>query len=378
VKSLKKVERQAIKVDKLTFGYLKTQTCFSSATFSLKEGEKAVLLSGLHMGKSTLMRILAGLEDNYIGKIELLGYSMGKTKLAYKNVVYLPEKPVLLENKSVEANIDYALKVLHEKSDNLDYILKVPHSLEGIQKLKARRLSVINRTLLEIERAGLKNIKLLLIDRSIDDIKAEIKNRKEDENKLIPELKNMYGELIKNSSSAIISCESIDDIKFYSAEDFTVFYVYMGKILRFNNLEEFEQNIIEADALKYLQNYNVKLMRLVCENSKFYLYETVARSKKEFEKIVYDNIKKRKIIEKNNKKQLQNVKNNKNNVKIDNLYVRKINLQKYPKILNAIVENDLESEEYFLLASLKNGNKKTTLDINSTLLFVSSTGERVL
>ena len=379
MKSLNRNNKYAIKIDRLTFGYLKTEACFSSADLLLEKGEKAVLLSGKNMGKSTLCRIISVIEQNYIGLVELLGYNSNNLRNAYKNLVFIPENPVFLESKSVHDNIKYAMSVLYDNSSNMDYILKVPYSLERIAGVKAKKLSVVDRTLLEIERSKLKNIKLLVVDRSVSDIKKQISIRKENETTALKTLKEMYRELIDISESALITCETKEDIAFYGMENSPVLYVYLGKVYRFASLDDFENNIIELDGLKYLISYNTKLLKLEFSGGKYYFYETVVGSKSEFLKLVVENIKKRKILDKNMKKYMQNGTFEEENTKIKKLYTRKIDLSKYPKLLDKIIKNNLELEEFFVISSKIEGKKKS-FDLSSErfMLFVESTGERVV
>ena len=56
-------------------------------------------------GKSTFMLILSGLEKGWLGKIEVFGecpkyYGEGEAK---NKISFIPEKPVLLENKTIKA-----------------------------------------------------------------------------------------------------------------------------------------------------------------------------------------------------------------------------------------------------------------------------------
>ena len=92
---------EAIKFNRLSFGYIKAESvCFSSADFSLGENEKAILVGDNGSGKTTLLYILSGLITDYIGKLDLLGMCGEEIKKAYKNLVFITESPVLLENKN--------------------------------------------------------------------------------------------------------------------------------------------------------------------------------------------------------------------------------------------------------------------------------------
>ena len=379
MKRVNDTKKLAVCVDKLSFGYISPDACFSSASFSVCEGEKFVLLSGSHLGKSTLMRILSGLETNYIGKIELLGKTGSRIKESYKNVVFLPEKPVFLESKSVKDNLKFAYKTLMANSKNMDYVLKVPEEFLGKENVKISKLSLLDKLKFEFERALLKRIELLLIDRLVVDLKKECLKKKQDFSKFENEIKCLYRGLIESSKSVIIACENYDDIAFYGAEEFKVLYIYMGKIYRFESLVDFEKQIKEIECLKYFFSRKNTLMKLVFENGKYYFYETVAQSKNEFMKLMSENIKKRKILEKNTKKYIKIGIYEQKSAELSNLFRRKICLDKYPEIVEKIKNQNLENEEFFVVSGGNNERKNTSiLNASDLMIFVCSTGERVL
>jgi len=379
VKTLGKDKRYSIECDRLSFAYQKVDTCFSSANFKLGEHEKAVLLSGTHRGKTSLIRILSGLESGYIGNISILGMKGSNIKNAYKNVVYIPEKPVLFENKTVSDNIEYAYNVLYENSNNMDYIAKLPDSVQSISNVKAKKLDGYNKTLLEVERAMLKNIKLLLLDRSINDICDKCKKSGIDRDKYLSEVKPLYKKLIDSSESALVVCESIDEIEYYEMKDAVIFYIYLGKIYRFENYQDFVNNLLELEALYYINNANKKLVKLSCENDNYFLYVTKFSSFEELNNYVLINNKKRKNIFKNMKKHTKNVENVENNANFDNLFIEKIPLDKYPKFIEILKNNDVINEEYFIFFShQKRKNNSVDLGKKNFSLYLCSTGERIV
>ena len=369
MKSIDNNKRYSIKVDRLSFGYQKKDTCFSSASFTLGCQEMAILISGGHLGKSTLIRILAGLENGYVGNIKLLNNSNSKLFNAFKNVVYLPEKPVFLENKSVLKNIEFAYKCLYENSNNLDYVVKTPKDFTNLENSNVSKLNAISRMKLEIERAKLKNIKLLLIDRSILDIESECNKRKVNFNENKESISIEYKKLINNSESAIVVAETYDDIKFYGADNFSVLYLYMGKIYKYNNLAEFENDIKEFDTLKFIPSRKNIVSKLELVNDKYYLFETNISNKKTFDFLLQENIKKRKNIDKNMKKYIKSGIYEKKCAEIEPLFKRKIPLNNKPELLNKLIKLNYKSGDYFISSYKINSNGKCSKFLDSDFMF---------
>lgn len=379
MKSIGNRKRYAIKCNRLSFGYQKNDTCFSSANFMLEENEKAILISGGHLGKSTLIRILAGLEKGYVGDIKLLNFPESKFKLAYKNMVYIPERPVFLENKSVIKNLEFAYNSLYDTSKNMDYVLKMPNEFDGIEKINISKLDSVIRTKFELYRSSLKDIKLLLIDRSVNNIKKECDTRKTDFNKVKETLKQEYQKLIFNSNSVIIACEDYEDIKFYGAENFSVLYLSLGKIYKFRNLHEFEKNISNSEDLKYVLNRRNVISKLEIQQEKYYLLESNISSKKVFDMLLEENIKKRKIIDKNMKKYIKNGIYEQKCAEIPELFKRKILLKSDSNLKNILLKFGYISGDFFV-SSYKLNNDKKVLDLNDSnfMLFDAISGERII
>ena len=98
-----------IEVKNLCFGYNKRPMCLKDISFSVGSGEAVGLLGGQGMGKTALLRVLAGLEKQYFGEIIIDGKNIRGLSGA-RRISYLPSEPVLI-NKTVRDNIYYLLKI---------------------------------------------------------------------------------------------------------------------------------------------------------------------------------------------------------------------------------------------------------------------------
>ena len=85
-----------ITVDRLSFGYVKKPLCLKDIGFNVEEGKPALLLGGEAMGKTSLLRILAGLEKQFFGNVSIDGLFARDFK-GKRSVSYLPSEPVFFE-----------------------------------------------------------------------------------------------------------------------------------------------------------------------------------------------------------------------------------------------------------------------------------------
>lgn len=139
----------------------------SSVNVSLESG-KAVLLAGPNgSGKTTMMRIMAGLLAPLQGRIALndriLSWRKARSQLL-KRMVYLHQEPYMFD-ASVEKNVAFALKARKSRSkrrqisDALDIARLTPRAAQP-----AKSLSGGERRRLAIARAWLTGADYMLLD----------------------------------------------------------------------------------------------------------------------------------------------------------------------------------------------------------------------
>lgn len=143
------------------FGYFKGKPVFDNAAFKIGEGEKICVSAPLGAGKTTLFEIISGLQKNWQGTINGIYHADFARDFS---VSFLPEKPVLFENKSVIENLKYAGKILKLDS-GFGYISVLKEfGLNGLEKVKAKKLGLVKRQALALARAFLKRPSILLVD----------------------------------------------------------------------------------------------------------------------------------------------------------------------------------------------------------------------
>ena len=121
------------------------------------------------------------------------------------------------------------------------------------------------------------------------------------------------------------------------------------------------------------------MVKLAFEDGKYYIYESRAKSKNQFLLMLDENIKKRKLLDKNMKKHIKNGDYEQKCAEIKNLFLRKIDLDDYPKVMNAITKSNLEMEDYFVVSTKKDPMvSKLKIFDREFVMFACSTGEKVL
>lgn len=140
-------------------------------SFDVAEGEALVLLGASGSGKTTILRIIAGLEQPYTGKVMLHGKDVTELPARERGVGVIFQSYALFPKMTVEKNIGYGLRIrkkrrkeIKEKVNDLlslvqlqDHRKKYPSQLSGGQQQRvaiARTLAYDPEVLLFDEPFG--------------------------------------------------------------------------------------------------------------------------------------------------------------------------------------------------------------------------------
>lgn len=118
-------------------------------------------------GKTTLARIICGLEQADAGKVSIAGHDVSELKPASRNIGYVPQSFALFPNLSVYKNISYPL--VHAKQRKADINKQVHHMAEmlGIDDLLEKRVDQISggqKQRVAIARGLVKKCALYVLD----------------------------------------------------------------------------------------------------------------------------------------------------------------------------------------------------------------------
>jgi iron(III) transport system ATP-binding protein len=172
-----------LKISELTFAYhKKEEKIIKDFNLEIKKGEIAALVGASGSGKSTVLRLIAGLEIPESGEIFIAG-----KKAAADNIFLPPEKRevgmvfqdyALFPHLSVEKNIAFGIDFLNksEKNARVSELLKLVN-LEGFEKRYPHQLSGGQQQRIALARTLAPGPELLLLDEPFSNLDAELKDR---------------------------------------------------------------------------------------------------------------------------------------------------------------------------------------------------------
>jgi len=136
-------------------------------SFDVAEGEVLVLLGASGSGKTTILRIIAGLEMPYTGKVILHGKDVTELPARERGVGVIFQSYALFPKMTVEKNIGYGLRIRKRKRKEIrktvDELLKLVQ-LEEHRKKYPSQLSGGQQQRVAIARTLAYNPEVLLFD----------------------------------------------------------------------------------------------------------------------------------------------------------------------------------------------------------------------
>jgi iron(III) transport system ATP-binding protein len=172
-----------VKLENLKFKYDGMEDYFIDG-FSLEigEGEIIALLGDSGCGKSTILRILSGLEERVSGRIEIGGKTVLDERVFVeperRNVGMVFQDYGLFPHMTVEQNVVYGLKGMSklEKKARLKEVLELVN-LKDVEKRYPHELSGGQQQRIALARAIAPKPKLLLMDEPFSNLDAALKKK---------------------------------------------------------------------------------------------------------------------------------------------------------------------------------------------------------
>src|SRR5262245_7577420 len=150
----------------------------NNVSYSAQDGELLALLGPSGGGKTTVLRMIAGLEMPTEGDIYVRGQRVNDLSVQQRNIGFVFQNYALFKNMNVFKNIAFGLKV--KKWKRADITARVHELLElfGLQELERRyphQLSGGQRQRVAIARALAPKPELLLLDEPFGAVDAKIR-----------------------------------------------------------------------------------------------------------------------------------------------------------------------------------------------------------
>lgn len=154
-------------------------TVVNAVNFSVKEGELMGLLGPSGGGKTTVLRMIAGLEVPTTGDIFIRGQRMNDVAVQQRNIGFVFQSYALFKSMTVFKNIAFGLKIKRWQAadirDRVVELLKL-FGLEGLEHRYPHQLSGGQRQRVAIARALAPKPTVLLLDEPFGAVDAKIRH----------------------------------------------------------------------------------------------------------------------------------------------------------------------------------------------------------
>ncbi len=153
-------------------------TAVNNVTFSVKEGELMALLGPSGGGKTTVLRMIAGLEMPTAGDVFIRGQRVNDLSVQQRNIGFVFQNYALFKNMTVFKNVAFGLKI--KKWKRADVKTRVAEllnlfGLEGLERRYPHQLSGGQRQRVAIARALASKPGVLLLDEPFGAVDAKIR-----------------------------------------------------------------------------------------------------------------------------------------------------------------------------------------------------------
>jgi len=153
-------------------------TAVNRVTFSVREGELMALLGPSGGGKTTVLRMIAGLEMPTSGDVFIRGKRVNGVPVQQRNIGFVFQNYALFKSMNVFNNIAFGLKVKKWKRADIEVraaeLVKL-FGLDGLERRYPHQLSGGQRQRVAIARALAPKPSVLLLDEPFGAVDAKIR-----------------------------------------------------------------------------------------------------------------------------------------------------------------------------------------------------------
>ena len=168
-----------LELQNVTIGY-NDQAVISNLSLTVCEGELLSLLGPSGVGKTTLLKTIAGLTTPLHGTINIDGKNVARVPANQRDTVLLFQKPLLFPFLTVSENIGFGLKMkkwkknqIKEKSEEVMELTEI----SNLGRKKPHQLSGGQQQRVALARALILKPSILLLDEPFSNLDAELRQK---------------------------------------------------------------------------------------------------------------------------------------------------------------------------------------------------------
>ncbi|HBB05216.1 MAG TPA: hypothetical protein DCZ41_01280 [Firmicutes bacterium] len=182
-----------VSLQNISFAYKKGKDVIHRCSFDFENGKFYAILGASGIGKTTLLRIIAGLEEDYSGNIFFDGREGRGIPIKERNLAYITQEYALYPRKTLFENIAYPLRLKEISVDEIKervYAIAKPFDLLSALSRKPGQVSGGQKQKAALARALIKRPNLALFDEPLSNLDA---NSRVTIRPIIKELTNELG-----------------------------------------------------------------------------------------------------------------------------------------------------------------------------------------
>lgn len=169
-----------IKLEGLVKAYGDNAPVIKNLDLEIEDGSFTVLLGASGCGKSTILRMVAGLENETSGKIYIGGKDMTDVEPGDRNIAMVFQNYAIYPTMTVKQNIEFGLKNMkvptEERKKRIIEVAKTVGLSEYLDR-KPQHLSGGQRQRVALARAIVKEPKVFLMDEPLSNLDAKLRTQ---------------------------------------------------------------------------------------------------------------------------------------------------------------------------------------------------------
>ena len=167
-----------LEVKSLSKRFAGSPVVLDSINFAVSPGEFLVILGASGCGKTTLLRIIAGLETPDSGQVLIAGRDVTRLEPKERDVAMVFQNYALYPHMTVSENLAFALKIRKLPREQINQKVAQTANLIGLEPhldKHPRQLSGGQRQRVALGRAIIRNPALFLFDEPLSNLDAELR-----------------------------------------------------------------------------------------------------------------------------------------------------------------------------------------------------------